>query len=83
MGLLNTLFATDENLVKNFGLFFGDGTINIVRKEYLGEDKTEYIINVKSLGYVSQQYDRSLIVEVAKVENIPFYNFKITRINEC
>lgn len=82
-GLLLTLFIDDENLLKNFGLFFGDSDLKIERKEHLEGDRYEYIITADTKPIFFQRYHRTFVVGVSKVDHTPRYEFQILTIDEC
>lgn len=72
-GLLMTLFNGDKQLLSNFGLFFGDGKLNIEHKE----SPEDYVIRAKS-----KNYDRTFIVKVQESKYDKRYKSQIVSINE-
>ena len=83
-GLLMTLFNDDENLKRNFLTLFADSHLEIVRKESLDDDKTEYILSVKTKEHYPERYDRTFVVTTAKINDpCPQYKFQIVSIDEC
>lgn len=82
-GLLMTLFTTDENLLRNFSLFFGDGNVEIHGKENLSDGNVEFIITAKAKPEVCANYDRAFVVLAKEIDNVQHYKYQIVAINEC
>lgn len=76
-GLMNTLHATTEDVLRGFKFFFGDGTPSIVN-----QSENKLVVNFKKLPYLkTENYNRTFEVTLEPVTQ-GYYKYKITNITE-
>ena len=81
-GLVNTQFSNEPSLLANLSLFFGDGNITI-KDKILDNGLYRVIINIKSIPYVANQYDRTFVIQYRENHVNNSNHYTIVSVDEC